>query len=50
MVISDKDKSGKKTYSTPVLRVYGDIRVITQATSMTITHHKDGAMVGNRKT
>jgi hypothetical protein len=39
----------KKPYTTPVMKVYGDMHAVTQTTTMT---HKtmDGAMVGNTRT
>jgi len=41
--------SGKKPYSTPAIRIYGDIRVVTQAaTTMHVTG--DGGMTGVNKT
>jgi hypothetical protein len=30
-------QSGKKPYSTPVMKIYGDIRVITQSIGMNVT-------------
>lgn len=45
----DLTKPGKKPYNTPVIKIYGDIRVVTQAvTTMHVT--TDGGMFGNTKT
>ena len=53
VIEGDKDmslsESNKKVYSTPVIRVYGDLRAVTQATSMNPAHHNDNGM-GNTKT
>jgi hypothetical protein len=46
---SSTESVKKKPYSTPVIRVYGDIRVVTQSASMTLTHMGDGGN-GNTKT
>lgn len=42
-------QSGKKIYQEPSLRIYGDIRILTQSVSMH-SLHSDGAMVAPRKT
>jgi hypothetical protein len=42
------NESGKKPYNTPNLRVYGDIRVVTQA--VTMTHLTGDGGMGNNKT
>lgn len=43
-------KRDKKIYSKPVVKIYGDIHVITQSATMTVTHMLDGAMFGNTRT
>lgn len=43
-------QSGKKPYSTPIIKIYGDIRVITQSITKTHVTADAGTYPGNTKT
>jgi hypothetical protein len=49
-VNSSLPQSGKKLYSTPVIRIYGDIRAITLSNSAIVTNMNDFGAFPTTKT